>query len=396
MRKMQELGLTEYQARVYLTLLDLGSATASQIPSLSRVPRTRVYATMTQLHEKGLVEIIPETPLRYRPVPISKFLRHRAVEFKERAEQMEEQMDGLAKEFAVKQDLLAEERGRFEALYGRKNVRERLQQMYESAGKEIIGIGTLRSPQRIVKSAIFTIEGRHKAGVEIRYAFPVSAQNRADVDRIASIAHVRNITVQLPMYFYVFDASEVLLNHPIPDDDDFYHGDDIAIWTDDKGMARAMKLIAEKIWLSGTELGAAAVSESLWEVAREFLQLLGDKTEVMEGLGVGIGKALAAEIEGETELEVLKRLSHYWATNNMGAFALVSTSPLVLEVETPVDCSRSADAGRALCAFSQGLVASILEVKFGTRMRVKDSQVEGPCNNRCRLVLALDFAGSMA
>src|SRR5439155_9519031 len=67
-RKLMEHGLTEYQARVYLTLLDLGAATASQISPLSKVPRTRIYTTMQQLHQKGLVQILPETPLRYEPV----------------------------------------------------------------------------------------------------------------------------------------------------------------------------------------------------------------------------------------------------------------------------------------------------------------------------------------
>src|SRR5439155_4783653 len=61
-RKLMEHGLTEYQARVYLTLLDLGAATATQISPLSKVPRTRIYATMQQLHQKGLVQILPETP----------------------------------------------------------------------------------------------------------------------------------------------------------------------------------------------------------------------------------------------------------------------------------------------------------------------------------------------
>src|SRR5436309_14279356 len=41
LRKMTEHGLTEYQARVYLTLLDLGSATASQLCPLSKDAPTR-------------------------------------------------------------------------------------------------------------------------------------------------------------------------------------------------------------------------------------------------------------------------------------------------------------------------------------------------------------------
>src|SRR5207245_400941 len=75
LRKMADHGLTEYQARVYLTLLDLGSATASQISPLSKVPRTRIYAAMQQLHEKGLVQILPETPCRQRPRPTGRGAR---------------------------------------------------------------------------------------------------------------------------------------------------------------------------------------------------------------------------------------------------------------------------------------------------------------------------------
>ena len=74
-RKLMDHGLTEYQARAYLTLLDLGTGTASQVPPMSKVPRTRIYSTMQQLHEKGLVQILPETPLRYKAVPFAAYLR---------------------------------------------------------------------------------------------------------------------------------------------------------------------------------------------------------------------------------------------------------------------------------------------------------------------------------
>src|SRR5437870_13049540 len=63
-RKLMEHGLTEYQARVYLTLLDLGAATATQISRLSKFTRTRSCAPMQQLHHKGPVQILTESPLR--------------------------------------------------------------------------------------------------------------------------------------------------------------------------------------------------------------------------------------------------------------------------------------------------------------------------------------------
>ncbi len=255
-KRMMDLGLTEYQARTYLALLELGSAHASQVPSLSRVPRTRVYATMKQLHEKGLVEIIPETPLRYRPVPFQRFLQQEARQLREEARRLEERAPELAKEFGVRAEAAVEERGRFEAIYGRRNVRERLMKMYEETGEEILGVGTAQSPSRIVKSAIHTLEEKAGQGVRIRYAFPVNAANREHVEVLARQARIRAIEFHLPIYFYVFDMRQVLFNHPIPDDDSFYRGDDIAIWTDDTGIARAMHTIAEHIWEEGTPPGS--------------------------------------------------------------------------------------------------------------------------------------------
>lgn len=254
---MMDLGLTEYQARVYLALLELGTANASQIPPLSRVPRTRVYATMNQLHEKGLVEIIPETPLRYRPVPFHQFVEQEARQLREEARRLEARAPELANEFAVRGETAVEERGRFEAIYGRRNVRERLMKMYEETSEEIMGVGTARSPSRIVESAIHTLEAKAEQGVQIRYAFPLTSKNREHVNAIARHAHIRAVEFQLPIYFYVFDRRQVLFNHPIPDDESFYRGDDIAIWTDDPGIAKAMHTIAEHIWEEGSEPEAA-------------------------------------------------------------------------------------------------------------------------------------------
>ena len=128
---MADHGLTEYQARVYLTLLDLGSATASQISPLSKVPRTRIYAAMQQLHEKGLVQILPETPLRYKAVPFETYLRTLADDLRSRAKQIDTGLEASAREFAINAHQEPEARGRFEAIYGRKNVRERLLKMYD-------------------------------------------------------------------------------------------------------------------------------------------------------------------------------------------------------------------------------------------------------------------------
>lgn len=55
---LQQLGLTRNESRVYLALLQLGSATALEITKLSHVHRVNVYDALERLREKGLISTI--------------------------------------------------------------------------------------------------------------------------------------------------------------------------------------------------------------------------------------------------------------------------------------------------------------------------------------------------
>ena len=255
---MMDFGLTEYQCRVYLALLDLGTATASQVPPISRVPRTRIYATMSQLHEKGLVEIVPETPLRYKAVPFARYLKKVSEEYKQKAIDIESDLDILSKEFAVRVGAEPEKHGSFEAIYGRRNARKRLLQMYDSARSEIIGIGTRRSPGRILKAFGPVLEEKSRTGVTLRYAFPISDPDLPDVRTLMRFARVRKMDFEMPVYLHVVDRGEFLMSHPIPDDESFYIGDDICIWTNDLAITKAMNEMAERLWQGGQEPSAAS------------------------------------------------------------------------------------------------------------------------------------------
>ena len=386
LKTLVDLGLTEYQARVYLALLGLGASKASQIPSIAGVPRTRVYATMNQLHDKGLVEIIPESPLRYRPVPIQAFLQASSRELREQARGIEGSIEDLSQEFAIRGEVAAEERGRFEAIYGRRNAHERLMKMYDQAEKSIIGVGTPNSPFRIVKSAIFTLEEKVKEGLQVRYAFPVTPQNKEQVDTISRFAKIKGITEHLPIYWYVFDQRVVLLNHPIPDDDNFQRGEDIAIWTDDEGIARALETIAEKIWSGGTAPGTVDVTEPAVELARQYIQLLGHRGRpAFQAMGYRIGEELARGFQASSLVPLIEEVAAYWKKHGLGRIQLLAKDPLTIEVENFVDAGSMLSVGRTVCSFVEEALRAILESRLGT-VEVVESQTFGPGSNRCRVV----------
>lgn len=252
--KLKSFGLTEYQARGYLALLELGTAAGSQIPAHARMPRTRVYETMQQLHEKGLVTILPEKPLRYRPVPLSTFLRTQAEELRRKAQQLAIDATALSREFSVSPRAAPEERGGFEALYGRRNVRDRLAEMYEQAEDRIVVIGSAHSPARMARSLSTQLEDRAANGVVAKLAFYTRPENEADIRTLARFSEVRHIDFFTPVDRHGVDGRQFLLSHPIPDDDSASRGEDIAIWTDDPAIAAAMEQMAERIWEMGTRM----------------------------------------------------------------------------------------------------------------------------------------------
>jgi HTH-type transcriptional regulator, sugar sensing transcriptional regulator len=63
-----QLGLKEYEARIYVALAGLGEANVRRIHEVSGVPRPRVYDVLNALDEKGFIEIRQGSPLMYKAV----------------------------------------------------------------------------------------------------------------------------------------------------------------------------------------------------------------------------------------------------------------------------------------------------------------------------------------
>ena len=72
---LKQLGLTTYEARVFVALQKLGEGTASEVSTVADVPRSQVYGAADELEERGLVETQQSTPTAYRPVPLEQARR---------------------------------------------------------------------------------------------------------------------------------------------------------------------------------------------------------------------------------------------------------------------------------------------------------------------------------
>ena len=66
--EFQKLGFNNYEAKIYLALLERDTLSVSEISKLSRVPRVRTYDILEKLVTGGLASLIPGKYMRYRAV----------------------------------------------------------------------------------------------------------------------------------------------------------------------------------------------------------------------------------------------------------------------------------------------------------------------------------------
>lgn len=67
---LQRLGLSKYEAEVFVALQQIDSGTASEVADLADVPRSQVYGAAEDLEDRGLVDVQHASPKRYRAVTL--------------------------------------------------------------------------------------------------------------------------------------------------------------------------------------------------------------------------------------------------------------------------------------------------------------------------------------
>lgn len=80
--QLKGIGMSEYESKVYLTLICINSASPRELHETTNIPRGRVYETLTNLEMKGFIISNRQSPVRYRIADIPhtiERLKHEAV-----------------------------------------------------------------------------------------------------------------------------------------------------------------------------------------------------------------------------------------------------------------------------------------------------------------------------
>jgi sugar-specific transcriptional regulator TrmB len=126
---LQSFGLSNYEARAYIALVELGYGNADTIAEASQIPRTSAYKVLQLLCDKGFAISTKGRPMIYRPEPPTEVRRRLS-------QHLEEVFEGLQRRHEILMD-----KGEPQVVYtiwGRPRVLRKIGELLDTSNRTFI------------------------------------------------------------------------------------------------------------------------------------------------------------------------------------------------------------------------------------------------------------------
>jgi len=242
---LRDLGLANYEARVFVALHRLGDGTAQDVAEVADVPRSQVYGAADDLAARGLLEVVESSPKTYRPVSLE---RARA-QLRERIDRQQarafDNLEAVAGDHGDRTDA-----GDVATLRGHGPIRDRAVDLVERADDHVVLVGVRDATMRDDLAA--ALEARAAAGVVVTVVTddPALADRLPDVQVVVSGASGDEGYAGRTL---LVDDATVLLSVPTDGHEPF---DEVAMWTAETRIGRILARFVHAGMESGLEDGA--------------------------------------------------------------------------------------------------------------------------------------------
>ena len=247
---LRRVGLTRYEAIVFLNLARAGIATASELARASGVNRIQTYRALESLEGRGLVEVTLDRPRRYAARAINEV-------FDMVAEEKRAELDNLE---AVRKGLLGAwpkitgqprdgETRRLQVIKGRPQIYRAIRRLVGSAKKEVLAFTTTKGLQRSYRAGIneALLEAMRR-GVKPRLLADVNEGNAGLMARVAERVPLRHLDRQRGR-FIIVDRESILAF--LVQDEGTIRGDaETGLWTNSTDFVKAHLDFFEQAWAS--------------------------------------------------------------------------------------------------------------------------------------------------
>lgn len=219
------LGLTGYEARVYLALIGRDRATAAQAARDSGVPRQRIYDVLAGLTRRGLVRPLEGRVICYTAVDpaaaIERLMAAHRADFSRLEQATGQLVEALVPVWSHGRDQ-AEPLDYVEVIRDKEVLAERFEELLAGAEQEILSVA--KFPQLVVKNPANVEAARRLVarGGRVRAIYERAALHDpewvAEIQAFLEVGEQVRIAHAVPMRMCVVDGTHVLmsLRDPVP------------------------------------------------------------------------------------------------------------------------------------------------------------------------------------
>jgi sugar-specific transcriptional regulator TrmB len=240
---LRELGLTDYETRAYLALLERGVLTASQVSENAGVPYSKVYETLTSLERKGWIEIGQGRPGRYYPKAPSEALATAKLQLEEKVRVWEKTISSELQPSYERREI--REKPDIWILRGEFSTIAKLKEMLEKTKSELM-VAAPVFPKALVDSVLPVL--RQLQSTNVKILFMVSKQQTVwNLKELRSVAEVR-VRDQMFGGGVIVDGKEAIL----------FLGEEkptLVIWSNHIGLVQLAKDYFQHLWYSSETAG---------------------------------------------------------------------------------------------------------------------------------------------
>jgi len=245
---LQRIGLSRYEALVFVNLARAGAATAGDVARASGVNRVQTYRALEGLEARGLVEVTLDRPRRYAARALQDVFDMIADEKKAELEKLDAVRKMLLEEWPKISGRAREPPSvRLQVIKGRAQIYRTLRQFVASSGEEVLAFTTTKGLQRSYRAGIneVLVEAmRH--GVKPRLLADIDATNRVLMARVAKVVQLRHVDRQRARFIIV--DREAILAFLIQDERTIRGEGETALWTNSPDFVKAHRDFFEKAW----------------------------------------------------------------------------------------------------------------------------------------------------
>ncbi len=250
--RLAELGLTTYEAKVYLALVRREVSSAADVARLAGIPRQRIYDVLASLVQRGLASERPGKPTRYAAVSPAFAIERLVIARREELDRIErsgkELIDQLEPEFAAgrkERDPL----DYIEVLRDRAAINERFVELQAGIRDEILVFTKppyATPAQENVEGLVVTRRFRARSVYE--YSALDDPAFAAGVRRFVEEGEEARFVEELPLKLVIIDEAIVMfgMEDPVAGRSDLT----LAV-VEHHALAALLKIAFEAVWAQG-------------------------------------------------------------------------------------------------------------------------------------------------